>query len=190
MYLASGWKDYEVLDAGGGEKLERWGDVVLRRPDPQAIWAVRRRRKCGTRPDAALPPLRRRAAANGNLGASCRSAGRFPMAGTRSMCGPRALSTRACFPKQAVNWDWMAERIRAGQGRSARFEFVWLHGRGDAGLRARGRESHACGRGQGHGAVGGREPPASANWTARARAGIVDDALKFVAARTAARQPL
>ena len=40
MYLASGWKDYEVLDAGGGEQLERWCDVVLRRPDPQAIWAV------------------------------------------------------------------------------------------------------------------------------------------------------
>ncbi len=38
MYIADGWKDYEVLDTGDGEKLERWGSVILSRPDPQAIW--------------------------------------------------------------------------------------------------------------------------------------------------------
>ena len=41
MFLADGWKDYEVLDCGFGEKLERWKDVILRRPDPQAIWPQR-----------------------------------------------------------------------------------------------------------------------------------------------------
>lgn len=41
MFLADQWQDYEVLDCGGGEKLERWGDVYLRRPDPQAIWPAR-----------------------------------------------------------------------------------------------------------------------------------------------------
>ena len=38
MFLATGWKEYEVLDTGDWEKLERWGDVILRRPDPQTIW--------------------------------------------------------------------------------------------------------------------------------------------------------
>ena len=38
MFLADSWTDYEVLDTGDGEKLERWGDVILRRPDPQTIW--------------------------------------------------------------------------------------------------------------------------------------------------------
>ena len=38
MWIADGWKDYELLDCGGGEKLERWGDQLLVRPDPQAIW--------------------------------------------------------------------------------------------------------------------------------------------------------
>ena len=38
MFLCDAWKDYEVLDTGDGEKLERWGKVVLRRPDPQTIW--------------------------------------------------------------------------------------------------------------------------------------------------------
>ena len=38
MFLAKTWEDYEVLDTGDGEKLERWGNVILRRPDPQTIW--------------------------------------------------------------------------------------------------------------------------------------------------------
>ena len=38
MFLANDWKDYEVLDADKGGKLERWGDYILIRPDPQVIW--------------------------------------------------------------------------------------------------------------------------------------------------------
>ena len=40
MKISTDWKDYECLDAGNGEKLERWGSVILRRPDPQAMWEV------------------------------------------------------------------------------------------------------------------------------------------------------
>ncbi|HBG76092.1 MAG TPA: SAM-dependent methyltransferase, partial [Clostridiales bacterium] len=38
LFLAENWKDYELIDTGDGEKLERWGRFVLRRPDPQVIW--------------------------------------------------------------------------------------------------------------------------------------------------------
>ena len=38
MWLSGRWKDYELIDCGSGEKLERWGDQLLVRPDPQAIW--------------------------------------------------------------------------------------------------------------------------------------------------------
>ena len=38
MWIANNWKDYEVIDTSDGEKLERWGDYILRRPDPQVIW--------------------------------------------------------------------------------------------------------------------------------------------------------
>ena len=38
MWIADGWKDYEVIDASQGEKLERWGKYILVRPDPQVIW--------------------------------------------------------------------------------------------------------------------------------------------------------
>ena len=40
MFVSGNWKDYELLYAGGGEKYERWGNVTLRRPDPQAVWPV------------------------------------------------------------------------------------------------------------------------------------------------------
>ncbi len=38
MRVAAHWKDYELLDASGGERLERWGEVLLIRPDPQILW--------------------------------------------------------------------------------------------------------------------------------------------------------
>lgn len=43
MWIADNWKDYEVLDASGGEKLERWGEYVLVRPDPQVLWSTPRK---------------------------------------------------------------------------------------------------------------------------------------------------
>ena len=38
MWIADQWKEYEVIDTSGGEKLERWGKYILVRPDPQVIW--------------------------------------------------------------------------------------------------------------------------------------------------------
>ena len=38
MRVADKWKDYELLDCSSGQRLERWGDVILIRPDPQVIW--------------------------------------------------------------------------------------------------------------------------------------------------------
>ena len=42
MWIADQWKDYEVLDCSDGEKLERWGNYILVRPDPQVIWQTKR----------------------------------------------------------------------------------------------------------------------------------------------------
>ena len=42
MFLSDKWKDYELIDARRGEKLERWGKYILRRPDPQIVWDIPR----------------------------------------------------------------------------------------------------------------------------------------------------
>ena len=45
MWIADGWKEYEVIDTSKGEKLERWGDYLLVRPDPQVIWDTPRKNR-------------------------------------------------------------------------------------------------------------------------------------------------
>ena len=52
MWLADGWKDYEVIDSSDGEKLERWGQYILVRPDPQVIWDTPRTDRRWKHPNA------------------------------------------------------------------------------------------------------------------------------------------
>ena len=52
MWVSDKWRDYELIDCGRGEKLERWGDCILVRPDPQAIWDTAREDPLWRRPDA------------------------------------------------------------------------------------------------------------------------------------------
>ena len=117
MYVADNWKDYEVLDTGDGEKLERWRDIVLRRPDPQAIWPKQ------------APELWDRADAHYHR--SARGGGeweflrRLPERWTvdygalRFYVRPTGFKHTGLFPEQASNWDWMAALIR-GAGRPVR----------------------------------------------------------------------
>lgn len=73
MWLADNWKDYEVIDCSKGEKLERWGDYILVRPDPQVIWNTPRKEK-GWHKMNAHYHRSKRAAANGNS-LTCHSSG-------------------------------------------------------------------------------------------------------------------
>lgn len=62
MWIANEWNDYEVLDTSGGEKLERWGDYLLVRPDPQVIWTTPKTERGWKHPNGPLsqkPPGRR-----------------------------------------------------------------------------------------------------------------------------------
>ncbi|MBO5857631.1 MAG: class I SAM-dependent methyltransferase [Clostridia bacterium] len=45
MRITNAWKDYELLDCSDGERLERWGDIILIRPDPQVIWKTKKNNK-------------------------------------------------------------------------------------------------------------------------------------------------
>lgn len=110
MWMADKWKDYEVLDASCGEKLERWGNYILVRPDPQVIWDT---------PHAA-PEWKNR---NGHYHRSSKGGGHWEFFGLPEQWDisygnlsfhlkPFRFKHTGLFPEQAVNWDWMGERIR------------------------------------------------------------------------------
>lgn len=113
MYIASGWKDYEVIDTGEGEKLERWGDILLQRPDPQAIW-----------PKQDIGLWRK---ADARYHRSARGGGEWEFlhklperwivsyGNLRFYVRPTGFKHTGLFPEQAVNWDWMTGLIKAAQ---------------------------------------------------------------------------
>lgn len=112
MRIAGNWKDYEVLDTDNGEKLERWGDVVLIRPDPQIIWHTGR--------DGAWAKAHARYNRSSKGGGSWNTVPReqwqIAYGGLRFFIRPTGFKHTGVFPEQAVNWDLMGEMI-AGAGR-------------------------------------------------------------------------
>lgn len=75
MRPADSWRDYELLDATNHNRLERWGQTLLIRPDPQVIWKTTRPARCGPRPTLSITALPR-AAGSGIITKSCRRNGR------------------------------------------------------------------------------------------------------------------
>ncbi len=111
MNLANNWKDYEILDMANGEKLERWGDIVLIRPDPQIIWK-----------EKTFPEKWKRANAKYNRsktgGGSWENTSKLPKAWQINYKNltfnikPMGFKHTGLFPEQAVNWDWMINKIK------------------------------------------------------------------------------
>ena len=114
MFLANNWKDYEVLDTGDGEKLERWGDVILRRPDPQVIWPK------------AKPEWWKQAQAHYHRsergGGEWRFREQLPerwqiaYGDLKFHVRPTGFKHTGLFPEQATNWDWMRNLIKKRDG--------------------------------------------------------------------------
>ena len=77
MWIADNWKDYKVIDCSDGEKLERWGEYTLIRPDPQVLWSFPRKdRDGGNGTDITTEAAK--AVVNGSSG-NFRNSGRFTM---------------------------------------------------------------------------------------------------------------
>jgi len=115
MFLANGWQDYEVLDTGDGEKLERWGEIILRRPDPQTIWP-KASPKMWEKADAVY----HRSEKGGGQWEFRKSLPERWTVGygeLRFFVRPTGFKHTGLFPEQAANWDWMARKIRES-GRS------------------------------------------------------------------------
>ena len=108
MFLADNWKDYEIIDAGGGDKLERWADVTLLRPDPQAVWPMA---ADGRHVDAKYI----RSNTGGGYWDYKRDLPESWKVRYRDLTfivRPTGFKHTGLFPEQAVNWDFMRSCVR------------------------------------------------------------------------------
>ncbi len=110
MWLADGWRDYELLDCGGGEKLERWGRQVLIRPDPQAIWESPRKHPGWRRADARY--LRSQSGGGRWEKNDLPESWQVRYGGLTFQVKPMNFKHTGLFPEQAVNWDFVSEKIQ------------------------------------------------------------------------------
>ena len=111
MWTAQNWKDYELLDAADGERLERWGKYILIRPDPQVIWhgnghsASEWKRADG---------VYRRSRSGGGEWVVNRLPQEWNInyGNLRFILKPMGFKHTGLFPEQAANWDWFSGLIR------------------------------------------------------------------------------
>ena len=110
MWIADGWNDYEVLDTSAGEKLERWGDYILVRPDPQVIWNTPHK-------------VREWKQKNGHYHRSNKGGGQWEFfdlpeqweisyGNLKFHLKPFHFKHTGLVPEQAVNWEWSGNLIR------------------------------------------------------------------------------
>ncbi len=110
MRYSHNWQDYELLDASNSERLERWGDIILIRPDPQAIFDTRR---TDSRWKSAHARYIRSKSGGGNW-ERYKSVPDVWSIGYNKMTfnlKPMGFKHTGLFPEQAVNWDLMSEII-------------------------------------------------------------------------------
>lgn len=112
MLLANEWKDYELIDTADGEKLERWGQYTLRRPDPQVIWSAQKSSKEWRNADA---HYHRSSKGGGEWDYKRKLPERWTISfGPLSFyIEPTGFKHTGLFPEQAVNWKWMMEKIQS-----------------------------------------------------------------------------
>ena len=111
MRLASNWKDYEILDMADGRKLERWGSYVLDRPDPQIIWKDKTHVKLWQKADAKYFRSNKGGGHWENI-TNVPEAWQIKYKDLTFNVKQMGFKHTGVFPEQAVNWDYMIDKIK------------------------------------------------------------------------------
>lgn len=111
MRFTKDWKDYELIDCSGGEKLERWGDVLLVRPDPQVIWKSKYNDGRWYKPNA---KYHRSHSGGGQWQVFSKLPPQWEIKYKDLTFNVKTMGFKhtGLFPEQAVNWDFTREVIR------------------------------------------------------------------------------
>jgi 23S rRNA (cytosine1962-C5)-methyltransferase len=111
MNIANNWKDYEILDMANGEKLERWNNIILVRPDPQIIWNKKTNPKIWENAHAVYNRSKQGGGA-WNYKKKLPESWQVSYKDLTFNIKPMGFKHTGLFPEQAVNWDWMIEKIK------------------------------------------------------------------------------
>ncbi len=177
MWMADGWKDYEVIDCSKGEKVERWGKYILVRPDPQVIWDTPKK----------SPEWKKK---NGHYHRSKKGGGEWEFFNLPKQwkiaykdltfnLSPFSFKHTGLFPEQAVNWDWFSDKIK-NSGRQIKVLnlFAYTGGATVAAARAGASVTHVdASKGM---VAWAKENAASSGLKDAPIRYIVDDCVKFV----------
>ena len=111
MKVANNWKDYEILDMANGEKLERWNNIYLVRPDPQIIWNDKQYPEKWKQANARY---NRSSTGGGHWDYKKRlpDSWQIKYKNLTFNIKPMGFKHTGIFPEQAVNWDWMMDKIQ------------------------------------------------------------------------------
>ena len=110
MRLSNEWKDYECIDAGNGEKLERWGDVIFRRPDPQAMWNVNYDNNWKNVDGHYFRNIR--GGGEWQFNTKLKDNWTIKYKHLTFKVSPTNFKHTGLFPEQATNWDFMMNKIK------------------------------------------------------------------------------
>ena len=111
MKIADEWKDYEILDMANGEKLERWKDIVLVRPDPQIIWT----KKSYPHKWKDINAVYNRSKTGGGsweYSKKMPDSWKIKYKDLTFNIKPMGFKHTGLFPEQAINWEWMINKIK------------------------------------------------------------------------------
>ncbi len=182
MWIADGWKEYEVLDASSGEKLERWGKYILLRPDPQVIWNTEKK-------------ISEWKNLNAHYHRSNKGGGDWEFFDLPKQWDihykeltfhlqPFSFKHTGLFPEQAVNWDWFSEKITMAKKQNPEKEikvlnlFAYTGGATVAAAKAGASVTHVdASKGM---VTWAKENAASSGLSEAPIRYIVDDCVKFV----------
>ena len=112
MWLADKWKDYNLIDSAGGEKLEYWGNILLRRPDPQAIWTEKTEKVLWNKTDAWYHRSDKGGGSWQYFNKKMPERWTVNYKNLTFNIKPMGFKHTGLFPEQAVNWDWFSELIK------------------------------------------------------------------------------
>ena len=178
MRVFQDWKEYTLIDCSAGERLERWGEQVLIRPDPQVIWQTPKTHPLWRDPHA----IYHRASTGGGQWEVCKKmpeVWQIGLNGLRFNIKTMGFKHTGLFPEQAVNWEMTAQVIRnAGRPVKVLNLFAYTGGATVAALQAGASVTHVdASKGM---TAWAKENAAASGVADRPVRWLVDDCIKFV----------